>query len=224
MQPDPLTTPIGELAAAQPSATRVFLRHRIDFCCGGQRSLAEACERAGLNPAEVVEELTREATRADAGPHWDQRPLAELVEHIERHYHAAHRRDLPPLIDAARRVERVHADKPAVPAGLADALIEFFGEMQDHMAKEEQILFPMLRRGLRGAAVAMPVEVMQHEHDAHGQNLARIRALTGDLVTPPHACATWTALYDGLRHVEAELMRHINLENHVLFPRAVAGQ
>ncbi|MBL8623718.1 MAG: iron-sulfur cluster repair di-iron protein [Myxococcales bacterium] len=218
-----LTTPIGDIAAAQPSSTRVFLRHRLDFCCGGQRTLEEACVKADLNPAEVAEEIEREAGRGDDLPRWAQRSQAELVDHIEGHYHAGLRRDLPPLIEAARKVERVHAAKPAVPAGLADVLTEFFGEMQSHMAKEEQILFPMLRRGARGPAVAMPIEVMEHEHDAHGVQLARIRELTGDLRIPPHACATWTALYRGLAAIEAELMAHIHLENHVLFARAIGA-
>lgn len=218
-----LTTPIGEIAAAHPSSTRVFMRHRLDFCCGGQRTLEEACEKADLNPAEVAEEIEREAGRGDDLPSWAQRSQAELADHIEGHYHAGLRRDLPPLIEAARKVERVHASKPAVPAGLADVLAEFFGEMQSHMAKEEQILFPMLRRGVRGPGVAMPIQVMEHEHDAHGVQLARIRELTGDLRIPPHACATWTALYRGLAAIEAELMAHIHLENHVLFARAVGA-
>jgi len=218
-----LTTPIGEIAAAQPSSTRVFMRHRLDFCCGGQRTLEEACEKADLNPAEVAEEIEREAARGDTGTRWEQRSQAELADHIERHYHAGLRRDLPPLIEAARKVERVHAAKPGVPKGLADVLTEFFGEMQSHMGKEEQILFPMLRRGARGGGVEMPIRVMEQEHDAHGVQLAKIRELTGDLRLPAHACATWTALYNGLAAIEAELMQHIHLENHVLFARATGG-
>ena len=80
-----LTTPIGEIAAAQPSSTRVFMRHRLDFCCGGQRTLEEACAKADLNPAEVAEEIEREAGRGDDLPRWEQRPQAELADHIERH-------------------------------------------------------------------------------------------------------------------------------------------
>ncbi|HEY6039115.1 MAG TPA: hemerythrin domain-containing protein [Kofleriaceae bacterium] len=133
---------------------------------------------------------------------------------------ASLRRDLPPLIAAARKVERVHADKPAVPAGLGDVLDEFFAEMEQHMRKEEMILFPMLRRGARGEGVYMPVRMMESEHDTHREHLEKIRALTDDLQLPPHACATWTALYHGLEHVEAELMQHIHLENNILFSRA----
>lgn len=219
----PITTPLGELAAANPSATRVFLRHHLDFCCGGRRTLAEACERAGLNPAEIAAELEQEATRGDSATRWESRSQTELADHIEGHYHAGLRRDLPPLIEAARKVERVHATKPGVPSGLADVLTEFFAEMQSHMGKEEKILFPMIRRGERAEAVYMPVRMMEGEHDSHREQLVKIRELTDDLRLPVHACATWTALYHGLETVEAELMQHIHLENNILFSRATRG-
>jgi len=215
-----MTTSLGDLAAANPSATRVFLRHRLDFCCGGRRSLAEACQRAGLDANAIVAELEQEANRDDTATHWDKRSQTELADHIESHYHAALRRDLPPLIEAARKVERVHAQKPGVPTGLANVLTEFFAEMQSHMGKEEKILFPMIRRGQRGEAVYMPVRMMEGEHDSHREQLATIRVLTDDLRLPAHACATWTALYRGLETVEAELMQHIHLENNILFSRA----
>ncbi len=214
---------LGDLAAANPSATRVFLRHRLDFCCGGRRSLTDACREAGLDPATIVDELEQEASRGDTATHWDRRSPSELADHIEGHYHAALRRDLPPLIEAARKVERVHAQKPKVPKGLADVLAEFFAEMQRHMEKEEKILFPLIRRGAHGEAVYMPVRIMESEHDSHREQLARIRELTDDLQLPAHACATWTALYRGLETVESELMQHIHLENNILFSRAVQG-
>jgi regulator of cell morphogenesis and NO signaling len=219
----PLTTPIREIAAVEPSATRVFMRHRLDFCCGGRRSLEDACKRAGLNPVEIVAEIEQEARRGDPAPRWEHRSQGELADFIEGHYHAGLRRDLPPLIEAARTVERVHARKPAVPSGLADVLTEFFAEMQSHMAKEEKILFPMIRRGERGDAVYMPVRVMEGEHDSHREQLVKIRELTDDLTLPASACATWTALYHGLETIEAELMQHIHLENNILFSRATRG-
>ena len=162
-------------------------------------------------------------SNADITRQWELRPQAELIEHIIAHYHEALRRDMPPLIAAARKVERVHADKPGVPTGLADELEAFWSEMQSHMMKEEQVLFPMLGRGVRGPHVHMPVRVMEDEHDAHGAHLAQIRALAGNFEIPGHACATWTALYRGLEHVEEELLQHIHLENHVLFPRALTA-
>ena len=216
---DPNTS-LGDLARSQPSATRVFLRHHLDFCCGGRRSLAEACKNLELDTAQILRELDDEEHRGDDLPRWDRRPQAELADHIESHYHAALRRELPPLITAARKVERVHAAKPEVPAGLADLLVAFADELEIHMLKEEQILFPMIRRGARGEMVYMPVRMMESEHDQHRDHLVKIRAATHDLQLPRNACATWTALYHGLAHLEAELMQHIHLENNILFSRA----
>lgn len=216
------TTTLGDLARTAPGATRVFLRHRLDFCCGGKRTLADACASAGLDAAAILSEIAALASTPD-GPNWELRSPAELADHIEQRYHAALRRDLPGLIEAARRVERVHAQHPAVPQGLADTLDRFASELESHMRKEETILFPLLRRGARGEAVYMPVRVMEGEHDSHAHELATIRELTDQMRLPEGACATWTALYAGLSSLEAELMQHIHLENNVLFARAVRG-
>lgn len=218
---DATTQTLGDIARANPAATRVFLRHRLDFCCGGQRTLREACDTRGLDAGAIAREIEGEAARSDDLPSWEERSQTELADHIERHYHAALRRDVPPLIEAARKVERVHAGKPDVPVGLTALLVQFWQEMQQHMMKEEKILFPMLRQGAHGPAVFSPVKVMELEHDDHGILLAKIRSLTGDLAVPAHACATWFALYRGLERLESELMQHIHLENNVLFVRAV---
>jgi regulator of cell morphogenesis and NO signaling len=212
---------LGDIAVEHPSSTRVFLRHQLDFCCGGKRSLELACVQAGLDPDEIERELAREATRTDDASSWQRRTSAELADHIEAQYHQTLRRDVPALIQAARRVEKVHAEKPAVPAGLADELTAFWDEMQHHMRKEEEILFPLLRRGGHGPMVEMPVRVMEHEHDEHAARLARIRELSHRMQPPSYACATWRALYAGLVALENELMLHIHLENNILFARAL---
>lgn len=217
-----ITSTLGDIARATPSSTRVFLRHRLDFCCEGRQTLANACAKAGLDPAKVLAEIEAEIARGDVQPGWDQRSQAELADHIEQHYHAALRRDLPVLVEAAQKVERVHAKRPSVPAGLADALMDFEHDLEHHMQKEERVLFPLLRRDARGPLVAMPISVMENEHDDHGASLRTIRALTDDLTLPADACATWTALYRGLETLEAELMQHIHLENNILFARARA--
>lgn len=214
------TQTLGDLAARNTTATRVFLRHKLDFCCRGGRTLDEACVQAGLDPTAIERELADEAARTDSVVRWEERSSAEIADHIETHYHAALRRDVPALIEAARKVERVHATKPDVPAGLADTLSRFWNEMQPHMMKEERILFPLLREGLAGGRVAAPIGVMMAEHEEHAVSLERIRQLTNEMQPPPHACATWRALYAGLHQLETELMLHIHLENHVLFARA----
>lgn len=184
------------------------------------------CERYA-DPARVAIGV-KAASRARMSLHttestWERRSQAELADHIENHYHAGLRRDFPTLIETAQKVERVHAGRPSVPVGLADALMEMAQDLEQHMRKEERVLFPMLRRGARGPMVAMPISVMETEHDAHTESLAKIRALTNNLTLPQDACGTWTALYEGLEQLEADLMQHISLENNVLFARATAG-
>lgn len=104
-------------------------------------------------------------------------------------------------------MERVHAANPAVPIGLADTLSTFWAEMVSHMRKEEEVLFPRILQGMTGPMVAMPIQVLESEHDEHAVHFARIRELTGELETPAHACATWSALYEGLRTLEAVFAR-----------------
>ena len=211
---------LGEVATTHPASTLVFLRHRLDFCCGGGQKLGDACRAAGLDPELVIQEISAEAT-ARTPERWDTRPLPELLDFILTRYHEPLRSDLPTLLDAARRVERVHAKKDSCPHGLASLLEQLDAEIGQHLAKEEQVLFPALRSGTGGTNVHMPIRVMMQEHDDHGANLHRVRELTTDFSPPPEACATWRALYAGLEELESELMEHIHLENNVLFPRAL---
>ncbi len=211
---------LADLAVEHPAASRVFHRHGLDFCCHGRVSLRDACAKAGLDPQALLDELAHAADSAAAGPRPDQQPLPELVQHILERYHADHREEVPRLVEMARRVERVHADKADCPHGLAAHLEEMRDALEDHMLKEEHVLFPMILGG-RGRQTAMPISVMEDEHRDHGQNLARLRQLAHDYEAPPDACSTWRALYMGLGELERMLMEHIHLENNVLFPRAL---
>lgn len=214
---------LGNLATAHPSATAVFLRHRLDFCCGGGQTLQDACQAAGIDPTTVVAEVEALGDgKAGETQRWDARPIPELIDHILHRYHEPLHKDLPGLVDAAQRVERVHADKPSCPRGLAAHLERIHAEVRDHLGKEEQMLFPALRSGRRGQAVHMPIRVMMQEHEDHGANLQRIREITSDFELPAEACGTWRALYAALEQLESDLMEHIHLENNVLFPRALS--
>lgn len=213
---------LSHVATTQPASTLVFLRHRLDFCCGGGQKLGDACRAAGLDLEKVIAEIDAEGT-ARKPERWDTRPLPELLDFILTRYHEPLRSDLPALLEAARRVERVHAKKQSCPHGLAALLEQLDAEIRQHLAKEEQVLFPALRSGNGGANVHMPIRVMMQEHDDHGASLRRLRGLATDFKPPPEACATWRALYAGLEKLESELMEHIHLENNVLFPHALNG-
>ncbi len=213
-------TTLAHLAATRAGASRVFYRHRLDFCCHGQIPLERACRERGLDVEALLAELRAEEDRTSDFRPWETLPLNDLVAHLLERFHASHRAELPRLIAAARKVESVHADKPTCPRGLAEHLAHIEVELEDHMQKEEQILFPMVLAG-HGRMAAMPMQMLELEHREHALNLQRSRQLAHDFVPPDEACGTWRALYLGLGELERDLMQHIHLENNVLFPRGL---
>ncbi len=215
-------TTLADLAVHHPAASRVFHRHGLDFCCHGGRPLAEACADRGLEPGAILGEIEAESATSDAAVRWDERPIRELVDHIQGYYHRRLRAELPELVALAKKVEARHAEKASCPRGLAGHLEAVHASVLEHLAKEEQILFPMIRSG-RARFAAGPIQVMEAEHLDHAEGLARTRALPADLTAPEEACPSWRALYLRLGELEAELMEHIHLENNVLFRRVLAG-
>lgn len=208
---------VGEIAAALPGATAVFRRFGMDFCCKGNVALEDSARQRGVDVAEVERALST----LDGASDGEAVPTATpaLIDHIIVHYHEMHRSELPELIRLARQVEKVHAGKPGVPAGLA-ALLERMGfELEQHMSKEEMVLFPAMKRQVPGSMLGIPISRMRHEHDDHGETLGEIDRLTGGITLPRGACRTWQALYAGLAKLKDDLMQHIHLENNVLFPR-----
>ncbi len=141
-----------------------------------------------------------------------------LIDHILHCFHAMHRADFASLIPLAERVERVHHVDPDAPRGLTDALVALARDMEQHMVKEEMILFPAMRAG-GGGGILHPIAVMRADHDDHATNIALIRRLTHDLIPPEHACGSWRSLYGGTAALLDDLAAHIALENDVLFPR-----
>jgi regulator of cell morphogenesis and NO signaling len=118
----------------------------------------------------------------------------------------------------ARKVEQVHGERADCPHGLADHLSAMAQELESHMRKEEDVLFPMIARG-HGAMAGAPITVMRMEHDDHGVALRRMEELTDGITAPRAACTTWRALYAGLRTFRQDLMAHIHTENNILFER-----
>ena len=205
---------LGSLAVQIPGATAVFRRLKLDFCCGGQQALQEACTHKGLDPEAVLSEI-RALQDNETTP--DKPEPGELIDHILRRYHEVHRQQLPELIRMARRVEAVHRNHPQVPRGLADHLETMEQELLDHMAKEEQILFPLLRQGGH-PMVVHPIGMMRHEHVSHGAQIERLAEFTNQHQPPAQACNTWQALYAGTSRLTEDLIAHIHLENNLLFP------
>jgi regulator of cell morphogenesis and NO signaling len=142
---------------------------------------------------------------------------AALIAYILDRFHAVHRRELPQLYKMARNVETVHAEHPNRPAGLADFLAGMLGELEHHMTREEQVLFPTLLSGGGGCA-PFAIRRMRSEHDDHSERLATLQRMTDGFTPPEGACGTWRLLYDGCRKLHDDLCEHIRLENELLFP------
>lgn len=217
---DPLTITIGDLVAKSPASARILERHRIDYCCGGNRSLAAACAQAGVDVRMVLAEIAGDETHAHDGETWADRPLAEVVGFIVDHHHARLRAELPRLRAMVGKVASVHGQHRSEFSELARVFHRFADEIGRHMDSEERILFPWILAGAREQC-AEPIASMRHEHDTHGAALERMRALCDGYEAPDHACSTWRGLYAALARLESELMEHIHLENHVVFPRTL---
>jgi len=206
---------IGEIAAALPGATAVFRSFKLDFCCGGNVSLADAVTKRGVELLSVQNALRSLDQDGESALPDDAN---NLIDYIQSRYHDTHRREIPELIRLARKVEAVHADHPNAPQGLADALAEVLDDLEMHMVKEEAALFPMLRRGDR-LSVVYPIAQMRLEHERHGQHLSRLEEIAQGFQAPEGACRSWQALYLGLSKLVEDLIEHIHIENNILFPQ-----
>lgn len=221
---------VGELVAARPGRSRVFQSFGIDFCCQGGRTLREACERKGLPASTVVEQLEAESTgRGEPDNNPADLPPQDLADYIVATHHTYLRQELPRLHEMSARVARVHGDHTPQVQELFAVFQVMEEELQEHMMKEEGVLFPAIADMSRGDAAPQaldgPINCMEHEHREVGDALTRLNELTGGYDPPPGACNTWRALYAGLAELEEDLHRHIHLENSVLFPaaRVLAG-
>lgn len=223
---------VGTLVAEKPALSRVFEALKIDYCCAGKQPLSDACAKRGLDPREVVRQLEAAALVPGDAPDCLHMTLTELADHIEATHHAYLRRELPRLTAMIAKVASVHGESHAWMYEVKSVFAGLVAEMEAHMMKEEQILFPMIRaldRGERNAAshcgsIANPIRVMEHEHENAGAAVATIRELSQDFTPPEGACNTFRAMLDGLQELEQDLHRHVHKENSILFPRSLAAE
>ncbi len=226
-----LTRTVGDIVAESIGRSEVFEKFGIDYCCGGATPLGEACAAKGLDPAAVVNALTEfngSNPLADVNP--AAMGLAELCDHIEQTHHAYLRDALPRLTGLLTKIAEVYRDSHPELAGLAQVYAGLRLELEQHMLKEEQILFPVIREmeatdgnfDFHCGSLSAPITVMEMEHDNAGGALAKMREITHDYIPPVDACTTYKASLDALATLERDLHIHIHKENNVLFPRALA--
>ncbi|HMK31185.1 MAG TPA: iron-sulfur cluster repair di-iron protein [Terriglobales bacterium] len=222
---------VRELAVEVPNATRVFEKLGIDYCCGGQKPLAEACAEAKLSTEQVLRALEEgTVTRVAADRDWSHAPLDELVDHIIQKHHTYVKAEVPRLQALIARVVGVHGKNHPELATVQAAFAALGSELATHLMKEEQILFPYVRQmavaGKCGPScfgtVENPIRVMRMEHDGAGEKLREMRQATNNYALPADACFSYGTLFSSLEEFEQDLHQHIHLENNILFPRAVA--
>lgn len=224
---------LGDLVNTYPQLTPTLDRMQLDYCCGGQRSLGEACGAAGLDVGETIKTLGAVAAESPAASSslldLAQAPMSAVADHIEQTHHAYLRDALPRLSELAERVRDVHGERHPELIEVSNSFALLRADLEPHLDREEQILFPLVREidaALRSGTSANgelenPVSVLEDDHDQVGALLARLRDLTNDFTAPDDGCASYRALYDGLRRLTDDTHLHVHKENNILFPAAV---
>ena len=218
-------TTLAELVTANPAAARVLDAFGIDYCCRGQRTLAVACDSAGLNEPTIAARLA--GLRADDDNRWTTLDAPSLAAHIVDTHHRYLHEELPLLDALVDKVLSVHGDRHPELETVAALIKALRADLEPHLMKEERILFPAIealaggQRDFPFGSIANPIRMMTLEHDRAGELLAVLRAVTHDYAAPADGCTSYRSLYERLAALEQDTHVHVHKENHVLFPAAL---
>lgn len=229
------TQTIGEIVRQYPATVPVFEALGIDYCCGGRKSLEEACAKGNVSLNLVLSDLASAlvASPAPHEQHWMTSSLAELSAYIVEKHHVYSKSELPRLAKLAAKVQARHGQRHPELDKIRELVDAMNSETCTHMLKEEQVLFPRLKIVEEAAhagvapppaffgALINPIRHMLSDHDDTGVLLKSLRDVTRDYTLPEGACMSYQALYHGLEAIEKDLHQHIHLENNILFPRAL---
>lgn len=227
-------TKVKDIALANPEARQILEDAGVDYCCGGGKSLHDACANADVSAEEILKRLRENSklVRPDEKP-LTPAPLGDLTRYIREKHHRYVREAIGRIKTLLEKVKAKHGGNHPEIAEVQRLFTEVGQEMIMHMQKEEQILFPYidaLERSTSGngsleppffQTVKNPIHAMMKEHDSAGDLVKQIRKASGDYTPPTEACTSYKALYQDLREFEADLHQHVHLENNILFPRAV---
>jgi len=229
------TMTVREVALAMPESTGLFETLKIDYCCGGNRPLNEACASIGVEVGEVMGmlEAVDQSARGDSPTEFQKLPLTELIAHILDTHHVFTKQEMARLQLLTKKVISAHSENHPELNKVGELFDQLCADLKPHMFKEEQILFPYILALANAAAenqappfapfgtVNNPIRMMMMEHDTAGEILRELRPLTSDYTTPADGCISYRTLYEALEAFEKDLHQHIHLENNILFPRAI---
>ncbi|MGB1004018.1 MAG: iron-sulfur cluster repair di-iron protein [Salibacteraceae bacterium] len=221
---------VAQIVTKNIKTADVFKKYGIDFCCGGNVNLAKVCDRKGVNLQDIETDLEKSFSTSTSSHDYASWDLGFLIDFIVNTHHQYVVNNVGLMLQYTNRVAEVHGNgHPEVIRinQLAHALVN---ELQPHLQKEEQILFPHIKKlvGLKSEGkkieqkfVESPIAVMHQEHDAAGDIIKEIAQLSNNFTPPEGACNTYRAMYSKLEEFQNDLFQHIHLENNILFPKAI---
>jgi len=228
------TETIGEIVAKDYRKAQVFKNMGIDFCCGGKKTIAEVCEKKGINAEEVERQLDAikgENSNSETDfQNWD---LGFITDYLINTHHRYVRENTAFILELAQKVARVHGERHPELIQAAGLFSRIGNDLTLHMVKEEKILFPFIKElaqvyntgGMLPSAdfgkISVPIQVMESEHEQVGGDFETIRTITSNYLLPVDACSSYTILFKRLEEYESDLHRHVHLESNILFPKAI---
>ncbi len=228
---------IGEYVAQDFRTAAVFSKYGIDFCCKGNRTIEEACEKKNLDFAKIENEVTNLLqTTSEGAIDFKSWPSDLLVDYIEKTHHRYVEEKSVILIPFLDKLCKVHGSNHPELFEIYDLFKGCSGELAQHMKKEELILFPFIKKMANAirtgqeleqphfGTVENPIAMMQDEHVTEGERFVKIAELTNNYTPPADACNTYKVTFSMLQEFEQDLHKHIHLENNILFPKAIEMQ
>jgi len=225
---------IGQIVAKDYRKAQVFKNMGIDFCCGGKKTIAEVCEKKGIDPDEVerrLEAIKGENSNSETDfQNWD---LGFLSDYIINTHHRYVRENTAFILELAQKVARVHGERHPELIRVAALFSRIGNDLTLHIIKEEKILFPFIKElaqvyntgGMLPSAdfgkISVPIQIMDSEHEQVGGDFETIRTITSNYQLPVDACSSYTILFKKLEEYENDLHRHVHLESNILFPKAI---
>jgi regulator of cell morphogenesis and NO signaling len=214
---------VREIAGQHADSYKIFHKYGIDFCCGGKRLLSDVCEEKGIEISDIANAFVAlEETPSDQ-KNWNTETLENLINHIVDTHHQYLRDDLPRLFHLTQKVASRHGERDTHLYKVLEVYVSMANELLAHIEKEERVLFPMIiemeKAGDISSQIMMPILAMEAEHEEAGAALEELNRLTESYAIKPNMCASYQALYVGLKQLEKDLKLHIHKENNILFPR-----
>ncbi|KXK36406.1 MAG: iron-sulfur cluster repair di-iron protein [Saprospiraceae bacterium] len=223
-------TIIGDIVANDYRAAAVFKESGIDFCCHGNRTIQEACNEDNIDADKVIELLVAGPQGSTAAVDYRTWPLDLLADYIEKKHHRYVRAKIQEIQPYLSKICRVHGDRHPELWEINDLFNESAEELTIHMEKEEDRVFPIVRKMMEGNVanadlenLQASIEEMMSEHDNEGERFRKISALSNHFTTPADGCNTYKVTLNLLHEFEEDLHLHIHLENNILFPKALDG-